>query len=143
MRRPAHAAKKESPLQRLSRRAFAFLASRQGQNGHGGQSLVLIKAFTELFCADWQQEPSEQQGESGQHDCSATVLLAVAVRQSGGHASEQPGGQLGSRQQSVGLAFVRVRDKVSPAHATPVAVSTSMVRARIVLLVIVRPPLSE
>jgi hypothetical protein len=48
-----------------------------------------------------------QHSPSEQHDDFAAVLvlaLAVEARQSGGHAGEQPGGQVGSSQQST--AFV-------------------------------------
>ena len=53
--------------------------------------------FVEVAVVVGQHSPSEQ------HDDFAAVLvltLVVRSRQSGGHAGEQPGGQVGSRQQS-------------------------------------------
>jgi hypothetical protein len=53
--------------------------------------------FVELAVVVEQHSPSEH------HDDFAAVLvlaLAVRSRQSGGHAGEQPGGQVGSKQQS-------------------------------------------
>jgi hypothetical protein len=52
-----------------------------------------------------------------------------AVRQLGGHTSEQPGGQVGSRQQSPPFV-VRVLARANPTH-TPPAVSVSIATASI------------
>jgi hypothetical protein len=77
-----------------------------GQKGHGGQLYFFCGVLTiDFTLAEGQQVSSGQHSNpSEQRAVFAAVLAGVSTlavdRQFGGHSSEQPGGQVGSRQQS-------------------------------------------
>jgi hypothetical protein len=81
----------------------------------------MSSSSTVVFVVVGLHSPPEQQD-----DFAAFVVPALSVksRQSGGHEGEQPGGQVGSRQQSTAPATAREFDHASPAHTLP-AVSIS------------------
>jgi len=109
-----------------------------GQVGSSQQHEVLaaVLGATDLSVVVQSHGPAHTDGHLGvstflQHDVqhSTDCFAVTRLRQAGGQTSEQPGGQVGSRQQSAALV-VRMLVGTSPAH-TPAAVSDSSATASI------------
>ena len=117
----------KTPRRKAPRRScWSDPAHQPGQNGHGGQVYCSLADGALLVgqVESEQQGSLEQHSSLGQQDCTAVLTAAcLLVRQLGGHTTEQPGGQVGSKQQSLACESPPV--KVDAAHTPPTTASTS------------------